>query len=127
MTQHFSGRKVELCSCKILCSVVMLFSLVAPASVYAKDLGASINVPESSKVQLLNEGHFKLKIAGPQLSGTFDCMCTGGSGSCEVASIVFGSNRLLACERGKTGTCKGDCSMITNDAGETVGANPGVK
>lgn len=98
-----------------LCAaVVVLSGLIASASVSAKDVGPSITIPESARVQLLYKGHFIAKVEGGHgLSGTFDCVCAGGGGTCEVTSIAGENERFLVCERGKTGTCKSRCGMTT--------------
>lgn len=101
-----------------LCSaVVALFGLVGSASVYAKDLGSTIKIPDGGKVQLGFNGNFTIKVAGggPGLSGT--CACAGRAGTCEVTSIdKAGGGSLLVCHNGKAGTCKSRCSMTTNGA-----------
>jgi hypothetical protein len=93
-------------------AVVVLFGLVASASVYAKDLGSSVKIPEGGIVQLGFNGNFTIKVAGGSgLSGT--CTCAGNGGTCEVSSIVVESGQSLVCQKGITGTCKSGCSMTT--------------
>jgi hypothetical protein len=93
---------------------VVLFSLIASAIVVAKDVGPSITVPDRAGVQLLYKGHFTVKVDGGGISGTFDCTCAGGGGTCEVTSIAGENERFLICEKGKTGTCKSRCSMTSS-------------
>lgn len=93
--------------------IAVLSGLIVCVSVYAKDLGPSIEVPQDAHVQLLYHGHFTIKIAGRRGSSeTFECTCTGG-GTCEVNSIVGGSGHRFVCLKGETGTCKSGCSMTT--------------
>jgi hypothetical protein len=100
-----------------LCAaVVVLLGLAAPASVYAKDFGSSIKIPEGDKVQLGFNGNFSIKVSGGglRLSGTCTCL-GGGGGKCDVESIVVESGQTLVCHKGQPGTsCAGRCSMITN-------------
>jgi len=96
-------------------AVVVPFSLVAFAGVYAADLGPSIEIPKGARVQLLYDGHFTVKVADRfGLSGTFGCTCASGGGTCEVNSIVDASGQRFVCLKGKTGTCTGACSMTAN-------------
>ncbi len=98
-----------------LCAVVAAhFSAIGSAGVFAKDLGPSIEVPQGAHVQLLYNGHFSLKVAGGLgLSGTFECTCVGGRGTCEVNSLTGGDAQRFVCLKGKTGTCESGCSMTT--------------
>ena len=99
----------------VLCATVaVLFGVNASASVSAKDLGPSIEVPEDAHVQLLYRGHFSIKVAiGRGSSETFECTCSGG-GTCEVDSIVDENGHHFVCLKGTTGTCKSGCSMTTS-------------
>jgi len=100
-------RKTLLGLCPV---VVLLFGLVASASVYAEDLGANVKIPEGGVVQLGFNGNFTIKVAGGTgLSGT--CKCAGNEGTCEVSSVVVDSGQSLVCQKGRTGTCKSGCSM----------------
>jgi len=98
----------------VLCATVaVLFGVNASASVSAKDLGPSIEVPEDAHVQLLYHGHFIIKVVSERGSPeTFECSCSGG-GTCEVNSIVNESGHRFVCFKGTTGTCKSGCSMTT--------------
>jgi len=129
LDETFGGHLIRrfLMACKVfdpklLSPAIILFGLLAPPTGRAKDVGASIAVPENSKIQVVNEGHFTVRVSGGQLTGAFGCMCAGGTGTCEVASIVYGSNHLMACHKGDTGTCKGACSFT--ETGETMGMAP---
>lgn len=94
-------------------AIVLLAGLIVCVSVYAKDLGSSIEVPQGAKVELLYRGHFTIKVAARRGSPeTFECTCTGG-GTCEVNSIVGESSHRFVCLKGETGTCKDSCSMTT--------------
>ncbi len=55
MAWNFPGMGTQRCYSKTLCVVFLLFGLVAPASVYAKDIGASIDVPQGSHVRAFSE------------------------------------------------------------------------
>lgn len=94
--------------------IAMLFGLIASVSVYAEDLGPSIEVPKDAKVQLQYDGYFTIKVADRfGLSGTFGCTCATGGGTCEVNSIVDASGQRFVCLKGKTGTCASVCTMTT--------------
>ena len=95
-------------------AVVVILDLVASCA-YAKDVGPRITIPEKAGVQLLYKGHFTVKVdgGGRGPSGTFECICISGAGTCEVSSISGDNERFLVCEKGKTGTCKSRCSMTT--------------
>jgi hypothetical protein len=94
-------------------AIAALAALTFCASVCAKDLGPSIEVPGNAQVELLYQGHFTIKVAGRRGSSeTFDCTCMGG-GTCEVNSIVGESSHRFVCLKGETGTCKNACSMTT--------------
>jgi hypothetical protein len=94
-----------------LCAaLVVVCGFTASASVQAKDIGATVKIPEGGVVQLGFNGNFTIKVAGGTgLSGT--CKCAGNEGTCEVSSIVVDSGQSLVCQKGRTGTCKSGCSM----------------
>src|ERR1700683_1862834 len=96
-------------------AIALLTGLFGCASVYAKDLGPSIEVPQGAQVELLYRGHFTIKVAGRRGSSeTFECTCTSG-GTCEVNSIVGDSSHRFICLKGETGTCKDACSMTSGN------------
>jgi hypothetical protein len=101
-----------------LCATILvLFSLVASASVHAKNLGSRIKVPPGGSVQMLNNGHFHIK-GGLGLTGSFSCTCDAkGGGTCEVSTASSGGTTMLICDKGKAGTCKGTCYMTTSTTG----------
>lgn len=102
----------------LVAAVIALFGLIASASVFAKDLGPSVKIPEDAKVQMLYDGHFIIKVAGARgSSGIFECTCAGGGGTCEVNSIMAGGDHRFVCLRGKTGTCDSSCTMTTTGTG----------
>jgi hypothetical protein len=99
----------------ICAAVVVLFGLVASASLNAKDFGPSIKIPEGAKVQLGFNGNFTIKVSGGglRLSGTCACM-GGGGGKCEVESTVVESGQTLVCHKGQSGnSCESRCSVTT--------------
>jgi len=55
MAWTFSATGMRLWHSKKVCVAVVLIGLVAPASVCAKDIGVSIDVPQDSHVKLLNQ------------------------------------------------------------------------
>lgn len=99
-----------------LCVAMLLpFVLAAFANLHAKDLGPSIKTPDNGKATLEYKGHFVIKMTdGNGMSGTFDCLCKDRRGTCEVTSVVNGDERMLVCQKGKTGTCRNGCSMHTS-------------
>ena len=98
-----------------LCAIAMLVGLVFCASVYSAEkrtLGSSIKIPQGGSVQMLNNGRFTIR--GPQVTrggiGVCECSCAGGSGTCELSITA----QDISCAIGKTGTCNGDCTIISD-------------
>ena len=100
----------------ILCTgLVMLLGLVSPASVYAKNFGPSIKIPNGIEPQLGFNGNFTVKVAGGGLRLSATCNCFGGGGGkCEVELIATANDRNLVCRKAKAGqSCAGHCSFTT--------------
>jgi hypothetical protein len=100
-----------------LCAIVMVVGLVASASVHAaakNNLGSSIKIPQGGSVQMLNNGHFTIKGVARKGIGVCECSCAGGSGTC-VLSVT---TQDVSCTKGKTGTCSGDCTIISTMTGQ---------
>jgi hypothetical protein len=48
-----------------------------------------------------------------QATGTFDCSCTGGSGTCSFTT----SGPIMKCTKGGSDTCTGACTLKTTPTG----------
>ena len=98
---------------RILAVTVALSLLFGPALAQQQE----IKLEPGQKVQIkgstarISGGGGK---GGAGLGGTWNCSCSGGAGTCEVAS----SNGVLVCRKSSgSGACSGTCSLGTTTTG----------
>jgi hypothetical protein len=96
-----------------LCAITIMVGTSGGQAAGKKMLGPTVAIPKGGSVQMLNNGHFKIN----GVSGTFDCSCYRGAGTCVTSTTTQG----VSCTKGNTGTCTGDCAMSTTTTSISTG------
>ena len=98
---------------RFLIAMVLCFSFAATSVVNAEQTkrykaGVKLQLKPGVTVQVSgNKG--RMYSARANVSGTFDCGCTGGSGSCTLSQ----EGSFLICYKGGTDTCTAECRLST--------------
>jgi hypothetical protein len=108
--------KTTLTAAIAVLAFVFTLSIVNAVSAEGSKGAQSIKVPPGAKVQVHgNSAMISGGGGGSGVTGTFECVCDKGGGSCSIGVI----STTMNCFKGTGDTCSGSCYLYSKTSGNT--------
>jgi hypothetical protein len=117
MLSRVSSRVALSIGVACLASVGLVLFPAAPSLGAGSKIGSTLKIPPNTSVSISGNTAALRSSGGLGVSGTYDCSCDGGTGTCTITH----NGGDLGCSKNFDDTCTASCTLTTTQSGLSGG------